>query len=1035
MNQWSVFGVDITPKFTDDNKNVLIVTSKKEIFFDVYECTYNDKNIIVEKVGTSDGLPVVSFEAVKNNKKYKCEALLVESEKSELLLNENHLQFLKDIQKTTVKTIIEEKVNKVIPSNTIYEDKVKDVSEKIIKESQEKAQKLYDNKLKEYKKHKQLIAKQAEEYLNEKTESIRQELYEQYIDFLSSNDKKVNNLVKSNIDDITLSIDENNKEILSKVDKLSNLNKEELAKILSENIININNNLDSKVKDLNDQLDIILHDSNTKLNKLDEKTSRLLEKNIKHTDEIVKNITSKIEQVDEKIEDYKIDTFKHVVEKVADNKTEIEASLKNTISKINEQVDIKRDEVEKILAAELSNINEKLNIFSEEEDKKYKQLLENLNNLNKGEVKEILSEKINDKQLNSLKLDISKQFQNEMMSIKRLIEMSSGGGSVAKQFANGGTMDGSLNVTQNILSGGRNLDEIFNTDTSITLQDVTDNGNTTTNSISTNNTIIADTILATTILSATNLDIGFELSGFNVTGSVSANGDITGDRVIAINTLSANGNLYPQTIAENGEVIVANGDGNLVFGHGEKLHLEVRNDEGSVIDAGTPVYSKGEIGGSERIKVGIADANDPTKMPAIGISETQLTTTGDTKDGFAIINGIYNENISGFTNLIEGENLYVASGGGLTNVKPIGVSNLIQNIGTVLKIGGGGSILQGMKVSSIDRTNDIPNLSAKAIFYGQGDYYVQQSLSAAILDSTGATIGSSSVFAGSISASGDISASGFITSNGITSNGDLDMNGNSIVNVASGSITFEDGASIGSSGTGNLSLSGNVGIGTPSPSAKLDVIGDASIDGILTLIDQGYDGLKTITANNNDLTFASVHGIFGYSIGLRGNRGSTLGMESAGSILDISAPSDITLTPGGVTDIQSNLTVSGNVGIGTNTPSAKLEVVGHFTATTKSFLVDKPNGGKLQYGVTESNEHSVFVRGKTDQETIKLPEEWEWLVDEDSVTVTVTPVGKFQPLYVISQSNNEVKVGGVEGEYNYIIYGTRKDVAPLEVNV
>ena len=1035
MNQWSVFGVDITPKFTDDNKNVLIVTSKKEIFFDVYECTYNDKNIIVEKVGTSDGLPVVSFEAVKNNKKYKCEALLVESEKSELLLNENHLQFLKDIQKTTVKTIIEEKVNKVIPSNTIYEDKVKDVSEKIIKESQEKAQKLYDNKLKEYKKHKQLIAKQAEEYLNEKTESIRQELYEQYIDFLSSNDKKVNNLVKSNIDDITLSIDENNKEILSKVDKLSNLNKEELAKILSENIININNNLDSKVKDLNDQLDIILHDSNTKLNKLDEKTSRLLEKNIKHTDEIVKNITSKIEQVDEKIEDYKIDTFKHVVEKVADNKTEIEASLKNTISKINEQVDIKRDEVEKILAAELSNINEKLNIFSEEEDKKYKQLLENLNNLNKGEVKEILSEKINDKQLNSLKLDISKQFQNEMMSIKRLIEMSSGGGSVAKQFANGGTMDGSLNVTQNILSGGRNLDEIFNTDTSITLQDVTDNGNTTTNSISTNNTIIADTILATNILSATNLDIGFELSGFNVTGSVSANGDITGDRVIAINTLSANGNLYPQTIAENGEVIVANGDGNLVFGHGEKLHLEVRNDEGSVIDAGTPVYSKGEIGGSERIKVGIADANDPTKMPAIGISETQLTTTGDTKDGFAIINGIYNENISGFTNLIEGENLYVASGGGLTNVKPIGVSNLIQNIGTVLKIGGGGSILQGMKVSSIDRTNDIPNLSAKAIFYGQGDYYVQQSLSAAILDSTGATIGSSSVFAGSISASGDISASGFITSNGITSNGDLDMNGNSIVNVASGSITFEDGASIGSSGTGNLSLSGNVGIGTPSPSAKLDVIGDASIDGILTLIDQGYDGLKTITANNNDLTFASVHGIFGYSIGLRGNRGSTLGMESAGSILDISAPSDITLTPGGVTDIQSNLTVSGNVGIGTNTPSAKLEVVGHFTATTKSFLVDKPNGGKLQYGVTESNEHSVFVRGKTDQETIKLPEEWEWLVDEDSVTVTVTPVGKFQPLYVISQSNNEVKVGGVEGEYNYIIYGTRKDVAPLEVNV
>ena len=443
MSQWSVFGVDITPKFTDDNKNVLKVTSKKEIFFDVYECMYNDKNIIVEKVGTSDGLPIVSFEAIKNNKKYKCEALLVESGESELFLNENHLQFLKSIQKTPVKTIIEEKVKKVIPSNTIYEDKVRDVSEKIIKESQEKAQKLYDNKLEEYKKQKQLIAKQAEEYLNEKSESIRQELYEQYIDFLSSNDKKVNNLIKSNIDDITLSIDENNKEILSKVDKLSNLNKEELAKILSENIVNINNNLDNKIKDLNDQLDITLHDSNRKIDKLQEKTNNLIQSK---TESIEEKINFKVKKINDKVEDYKVDTLTAVVGKISDNKTEIETSLKNTISEINEQVDIKRDEVEKILADELSNINEKLNIFSDEEDKKYKQLLENLNNLNKGEVKEILSEKINDKQLNSLKLDISKQFQNEMMSIKRLIEMSSGGGSVAKQFANGGTMNGSLSV-------------------------------------------------------------------------------------------------------------------------------------------------------------------------------------------------------------------------------------------------------------------------------------------------------------------------------------------------------------------------------------------------------------------------------------------------------------------------------------------------------------------------------------------------------------------------------------------------------------
>ena len=57
----------------------------------------------------------------------------------------------------------------------------------------------------------------------------------------------------------------------------------------------------------------------------------------------------------------------------------------------------------------------------------------------------------------------------------------------------------------------------------------------------------------------------------------------------------------------------------------EKVHFPIRNDEGATIPAGTPLYSKGEIGASERIKVGIADASDPDKMPAIGIAETELT--------------------------------------------------------------------------------------------------------------------------------------------------------------------------------------------------------------------------------------------------------------------------------------------------------------------------------------------------------------------------------------------------------------------------
>lgn len=148
----------------------------------------------------------------------------------------------------------------------------------------------------------------------------------------------------------------------------------------------------------------------------------------------------------------------------------------------------------------------------------------------------------------------------------------------------------------------------------------------------------------------------------------------------------------------------------------EKVHFPIRNDEGATIAAGTPLYSRGEIGGSERILVGIADASDPAKMPAIGIAETELTTNGATKDGFAIMVGTYNTNLSGFTGLAEGDILYVSnSGGGLTQTKPTG-TYLIQNVGIVLKTNG--TILQGFQVSCIGRTNDVPNLPDGKFFIG-----------------------------------------------------------------------------------------------------------------------------------------------------------------------------------------------------------------------------------------------------------------------------------------------------------------------------
>ena len=184
-------------------------------------------------------------------------------------------------------------------------------------------------------------------------------------------------------------------------------------------------------------------------------------------------------------------------------------------------------------------------------------------------------------------------------------------------------------------------------------------------------------------------------------------------------SFNINGVQYPSSTALDGEVIVASEDGSLTFGHGEKLHLQIRNNSGVTIPAGTPIYPEGEVGGSERILVGISSASRASTMPAIGITETELDT-GAGQDGFAISNGVLNLNITptDTTGLVDGATLYINCTSGITPVKPTG-SNLIQNIGTVLKTNG--TIIQGMKVSSIDRTNDLPNITEGYAWVGNTD--------------------------------------------------------------------------------------------------------------------------------------------------------------------------------------------------------------------------------------------------------------------------------------------------------------------------
>jgi hypothetical protein len=115
---------------------------------------------------------------------------------------------------------------------------------------------------------------------------------------------------------------------------------------------------------------------------------------------------------------------------------------------------------------------------------------------------------------------------------------------------------------------------------------------------------------------------------------------------------------------------------------------------------------------------------------------------------------------------------------------------------------------------------------------------------------------------------------------------------------------------------------------------------------------------------------------------------------------------------------------------------ANISASGVLSAVSKSFLIDHPtkSGMKLRYGSLEGPENGVYVRGRSSDREISLPEYWTKLVDKGTITVTLTPIGRRASLYVKSIKDNKVIIGGTKNvEYFYTVFAERKDISKLIV--
>ena len=228
---------------------------------------------------------------------------------------------------------------------------------------------------------------------------------------------------------------------------------------------------------------------------------------------------------------------------------------------------------------------------------------------------------------------------------------------------------------------------------------------------------------------------------------------------------------------------------------------------------------------------------------------------------------------------------------------------------------------------------------------------------------------------------------------------------------------------------GNTKIFEVTGDGTVGEYGVINISGNQNTNGAAT----GF--LRFVNRENSNASSGSnagskiVAGIQAYVETSDSNAGD----DSGGYLKFLTKPES-----SGVAEV-FRVTSGGTVNIGGDWTQTnyKLQVYGSFAATTKSFVIDHPTkeNHKLRYACLEGPENSVYVRGRSSDPVIELPDYWVGLVHDDSITVNVTPIGN-KNVWVESINNNSVTIGSDDStEYFYTVFAERKDVEKLEVEV
>jgi len=433
-----------------EGRNTLFVDSYEETFFGVYEFEINGNRVIAEEVDVVGNYPVVKIPVVRSTgDQVEVEFILRQGnedsilENSKAVLTEESMSVIKEEDLKAKlheenKTLIEQSgatdinISYRIDKEEIIEE-IKTDSKAALEKLREETKTIVDDverirdsifiefasnsdtyRAKESKKLKQFVDKKVEE-LRETNKVLAEKV-----------ERETRNSLESTYSSFIKKLRESQQELKER--------KKEHQKIAST--INV---LEKTQIELRDEVNV----NKREILEATEKSEKSVNKALSRLGTVKKELTNSKAEFDT-IKDALAHSIMLAEERVKEYYHDKIEEIENTIFD-----NIRRDEILNVVKESKAKILTELSDTSD--------IKEQLRIIATEEYDPISGEEFQRK----LKKGIDDKFASEMVNIRRMVELYSGGGTNAVQFADGGTMNGDLNVNGNILSGGENLTEIF----------------------------------------------------------------------------------------------------------------------------------------------------------------------------------------------------------------------------------------------------------------------------------------------------------------------------------------------------------------------------------------------------------------------------------------------------------------------------------------------------------------------------------------------------------------------------------------------